>query len=150
MLLREISRVENGRLITFDSERNMTFQGLKIHIENDKSDFRKGIDEDGEQWKTKMFWSYGEILGTEGVDGDPIDCFIGPNQDAKNVFIVNEKVDGKFDEQKVMLGFDTQDHARDAFLAHYDDASHLGPIIKMSIEDFKIAIKNHKRGTKIR
>jgi hypothetical protein len=134
---------------TSDSESNIDFQGLKIHIENPQGSIRKGEDSHGEQFEVKMFYPYGEILGTEGVDGDPIDCFVGPVNDAPFVFIVREKVDGKYDEDKCFLGFSDELHARNAFLAHYDDASHLGPIDKMTIEDFKKAIKSHKKGTRV-
>jgi inorganic pyrophosphatase len=134
---------------TVDAESNIIFQGLKIHIENRKGSIRKGEDEDGEKWKTKMYYPYGEILGTQGADGDPIDCFIGPDEKAEQVFIIRSKIDGKYDEDKCMLGFADELHARDAFLAHYQDDSHLGPISKMGIVDFIIAIKDHKKGTRI-
>ncbi len=52
-------------------------------------------------------------------------------------------------EDKVMLGFSDDIAARDAFLAHYQDATHLGKITKMTWEDFLAAIKTHKRGTRI-
>jgi len=146
--LKKIFAITLAKSPTTDSS-ILVFQGLRINIENPKGSVRKGEDENGDAWKTKMFYPYGEIVGTEGVDGDPIDCFVGPDKNADKVFIVREKIDGKYDEDKVMLGFADELHARDAFLAHYDDTSHLGKIVKMNIEDFKKAIQNHKRGTKI-
>lgn len=146
MLLSDIHDVKNGRLITKDAD----FQGIPITIENKPGSVRKGEDENGETFKTKMFYPYGEIDETEGADGDPIDVFIGPNKDAENVFIIHSKVDGKYDEDKVMLGFDNELHARDAFCAHYDQpVEHLGPITIMSMMDFKKAIQGHKKGTRI-
>ncbi len=134
---------------TIDSSET-DFQGIKINVENKKGSIRKGVDEDGESYKTKMFYPYGEIIGSVGADGDPIDVFIGPNKDSDQVFIVRSKMNGEYDEDKVLLGFDSLLHARDAFCAHYDQpAEHLGPIDKMTMEEFKAAIKNHKKGTRI-
>ena len=127
------------------------FQGIKIHIENPKGSVRKGINEEtGEHWSTKMFLPYGEIKNTEGVDGDPIDIFVGPDKDAKEIYIIHQKVDGKFDEDKVFCGFSSKEYARLAFCAHYDKPEDfLGPITTMTIDDFKEKLKNHKPGTKL-
>jgi len=125
------------------------FQGIKITIENPKGSVRKGEDDEGNSWRTKMFYPYGFINKTEGTDGDEIDCFIGPVKDANDVFIISNMEDGKYDEDKVMLGFGDELHARDAFLAHYDDARHLGKVLRMSMEDFKKKVSSHKRGTRI-
>jgi hypothetical protein len=45
---------------------------------------------------------------------------------------------GKDDrEEKIMLGFISQDAARDAFLAHYQSSDFLGTIIEMPMHLFK-------------
>jgi hypothetical protein len=100
------------------------FRNLDISIENIKGSVRtwydKAADKEG---RTKMQWPYGYIRMTEGLDGDHVDCFIGPNEDAKNVYVVttNKAPDFKeIDEQKCMLGFDSEEAAKKAFLAHYD------------------------------
>jgi len=123
----------------FPLQGRLSFQGMDIAIENRKGSVRKGTDEDGEKWKTKMFYPYGYIRGTMGVDGDAVDCYIGDNRDSTKVFIVHQKnpFTGKFDEDKVMLGFDTKNQARDAYLAHYDSYEFLGEITEMDINEFK-------------
>ena len=58
---------------------------------------------------------------TEGKDGDHIDVFIGDNPNSKRIFVVDQ-VNPKtkeFDESKVMLGFDTEDEAKKAYLSNY-------------------------------
>lgn len=82
---------------------------------------------------------YGEIISSEGVDGDPVDVFLGPNPDAKCAYIVRqvEPSSGKFDEQKVMLGFDTIIEAKRMYLAHYDTPAFFGGISRMSMGEFK-------------
>lgn len=137
------------KITTKDELTQIEFQGMKITIENPKGSVRKGEDDDGNKWRTRMFYPYGFINKTEGTDGDEIDCFIGPIKDAKDAFIISNMEDGKYDEDKVMLGFGDELHARDAFLAHYDDSRHLGKVLRMSMEDFKKKISTHKRGTRI-
>ena len=57
-----------------------TFRGLNISIENRKGSVRRGVDSDGHEWATKMNYDYGYIRGTEGVDGDHLDCYLGGNK----------------------------------------------------------------------
>ena len=51
-----------------------SWNGLKISIENKKGSVRRGVDKDGHQWATKMHFDYGYIRGSEGTDGDHLDC----------------------------------------------------------------------------
>jgi len=127
------------------------FQGLKIAIENRKGQVRRGVDNDGVKWQTKMFYPYGYIKGTEGVDGDDVDCYLGDNKESKKVFIIHQQdpETKKYDEDKVMLGFDTPEQARDAYLAHYDDYRFFGEITEMDIEKFKEKL-NEKAGKMIK
>lgn len=134
---------------TKDSAPDVAFRGLSIYIENPKGSVRHWETEEGESGKTKMFYPYGYIKKTEGTDGDEIDCFIGPDEEAEDVFVIAHMLGSEYDEDKVMLGFSDSDAARDAFLAHYQDASHLGKITKIRWEDFVAVIKHHKRGTRI-
>lgn len=134
---------------TQDAAADITFRGLPIYIENPKGSVRHWETEEGETGKTKMFHPYGYIKKTEGTDGDEIDCFVGPDKEAEDVFVIAHMLEGEYDEDKVMLGFSDDIAARDAFLAHYQDATHLGKITKMTWEDFLAAIKTHKRGTRI-
>ncbi|MFB9246517.1 hypothetical protein ACFFXZ_33190, partial [Massilia antarctica] len=68
-----------------------------------------------------MAHHYGYIRGTVGADKDHVDAFIGPNPDSDKVFVVDQvhPESGKFDEHKVMFGFDSLDDARDGYDANY-------------------------------
>jgi hypothetical protein len=114
-------------------------QGMDISIENKKGSVRSGTDKDGHDWSIKMAYPYGYIRGTIGVDGDHLDCYLGPNPESEKVFIVNQNdpATGKFDEQKVMLGFDSLEKAKEAYLRQYDRLGFLGDIETMEIEEFK-------------
>lgn len=93
----------------YELQGRTTWNGLNISIENKKGSVRRGVDKDGHKWATKMHFDYGYIRGTEGTDGDHVDCYLGGNKDAKKVYIVhqNDPVTHKYDEDKCMLGFDT-------------------------------------------
>lgn len=100
----------------------VSLHGLDISIENPAGSVRKGIDKSGTPWETTMQQHYGYIRGTVGADKDHIDTFIGKNHDSNKVFVVDQvhPETGKFDEHKVMLGFDTAEEARAAYQSNYD------------------------------
>ena len=104
----KIRKSEKGRKL----QGRINFQGLNISIENRKGSIRYGIDSDGHSWKTKMNYPYGRIIGVQrlGHDGDHIDCYVGDNRQSDKVYIIHIKncVTGKYDEDKIMLGFNNQ------------------------------------------
>jgi len=115
-------------------------QGLDISIENPTGSVRSGVDRDGHAWRTKMTHAYGYIRGSLGVDGDHVDCYLGPEAEAPIAYIVHQRKAGKwdrYDEDKVMLGFGSEEEAKRAYLDHYDDPRFLGPITAMPMDEFK-------------
>lgn len=125
------------------------FQGLPISIENRKGSVRKWYDPmKDEHGETKMKYAYGYIRATKGNDGDSIDCYIGPNKESRKVFVVhqNNPKTGKYDEDKVMLGFDSAVQAKKAYLVHYDDPKFLGSIEEMSFDDFQNKVTRKQKG----
>lgn len=116
-----------------------TFAGFPLSIENKKGQYRNWTDSDGNQGKTMMKYDYGYIKGTEGKDGDHVDCFVGPNEECNEVYIVHQVVPdtGKYDEDKVMLGFMNENEAKQAYLDHYDDPRFFGSISTMKMDKFK-------------
>jgi len=127
--------------------RRMSFRGLSISIETDKGESRHWYDpHSGEKGSTMMTHPYGYIRRTEGTDGDHIDVYVGPNTNAKNVYIVNQrkkpskKTDQTwryFDEQKCMLGFKNAEDAKRAYLKNYDDERFFGSMLTLPFEEFK-------------
>lgn len=117
------------------------FRNLDISIENIKGSVRTWYDKAAnKEGRTKMRWPYGYIRMTEGLDGDHVDCFIGPNEDAKNVYVVttNKAPDFKdVDEEKCMLGFDSAEEAKKAFLMHYDKPEFFRSINTFTYEEFE-------------
>ena len=115
------------------------FRGLKISVENRKGSVRSGTDADGKDWSMFYTIPYGYIRGTMGVDGDHVDCFVGPNQDAENVYVIHTKnpKTGRYDEDKCMLGFKTAQDAKYAFLRHYTSSKFFGSMDTIPFEDFR-------------
>ena len=103
-------------------EGSIDFQGLAIDVENRKGSAREGCGEDGKPWRTVMRAHYGEFRGSKGVDGDAVDVYVGPNAVSPVVVVVKQQ-DPKskhFDEDKIMVGFDTAPEAVQMFRRHYD------------------------------
>ena len=99
---------------------HININGFEITIENPKGSYRKGVDSNGKEWKIKMNNDYGYFLKSIGYDGDHIDVFLGNDFDSKKIFVVDQKINGKFDESKVMLGFKTSNEAKKAYLSNYE------------------------------
>jgi hypothetical protein len=121
-------------------KRKLSYQGLRISIENEKGDTRSGTDPSGKKWSITMKHPYGYILGTLGVDGDHFDCYVGPDQEADTVYVITTMTPPAFtkpDEQKAMLGFRSADEAKAAFLQHFDDPRFFGSMKAMPIAEFK-------------
>lgn len=95
------------------------FQGLPIRIENPQGSERASRPDAPEQWRSLMTEHYGYIKGTKGMDGDPIDVFVGAKVDSPKAFVIDQTINGKADEHKVMLGFDSLEAARQAYYDNY-------------------------------
>ena len=121
---------------------HVKFGGYDYTIENPKGSYRSGVDENGKEWKQKMNDTYGYIRGKFGKDGDHLDMFINDNADLDSwngdVYVVDQvKPDGKFDEHKVMYGYDSLEEAKKAYLSNYEKGwTGLGNITPVSKADF--------------
>ncbi len=133
-------------------EDRIKFRNLDISIENKKGGIREWFNpHNNTHGKTKMTWAYGYIRMTEGMDGDHVDCFIGPNEAAKNVYVITTNRAPSFkrvDEQKCMLGFDSAEDAKKAFLDNYNKPEFFRDMKEMSYEEFErkaLATKDSNR-----
>ncbi len=121
--------------------------GLELSIENPQGSTRSGVDRDGKPWETTMQHHYGYIRGTVGADKDHIDVFVGPHLDSDKVFVVDQvhPDSGKFDEHKVMLGFDSIEEARAGYQANYDASWKGGRnITETTVDGFKAWLSSGK------
>lgn len=121
---------------------HLTWRGLGITIENAKGSRRSGKSHDGRAWSVKMPAAYGYIKKTLGRDGDHVDIYMGPHPLSHLVFVIDQ-VDDKtkrFDEHKVMLGFDTASSAMETYEKGFSDgkgSARLGGMMQMTVDQFK-------------
>lgn len=124
------------------------FQGLPISIENKKGSTRKWYDPHEErEGSTLMHFDYGYIRRTEGMDGDHVDAYVGPHPEASTAYVVHQMKGpdfSKFDEDKVMLGFSSEDEARLAYLKQYDKPGFFGGITAIPMSQFKEKVAQTK------
>jgi hypothetical protein len=127
-----------------------TIYGLPVAIEQPRHSYRTGQDPNGKRWENKMAAHYGYFSGTKGADGDGVDCFIGFFPQSEQVYIINQYVNGKFDEHKVCLCFPDDETAKRAYLDSYDKGwNGLHSIITASITQFKWWLKNGNMNNQI-
>ena len=114
---------------------HLKIAGLDISIENPAGSHRRP------EW-SPLQSHYGYIRRTEGADGEHVDCFVRvgtPEDYAGHVHVVNQvRADGSFDEHKVILGHETSEGARQAYLENYERGwTGLGSMVSLSMDDFK-------------
>lgn len=96
-----------------------TFAGFNVMVEHPKGSTRMGVDDTGKPWSSLMHNSYGYIPKGKGGDGEAVDCYLGHNEDAKNVHIVHQNDSkGNYDEDKAVIGVDSVDEAKAIHQAH--------------------------------
>lgn len=129
---------------------HIKINGFDVTIEQPTGSVRSGKDASGKEWSQVMNNTYGYIRGTESVDGDHIDVFLGPDMNSDMVYVVDQvNTDGSFDEHKVMMGFSSLEDARSAYLSNYEDGwQGLGNITGVALDEFKKWIDSSKRKTK--
>lgn len=116
------------------------FSGLSIAIENQKGSVRKWYDSmKNETGSTRMHYDYGYIEGLTGADKEEVDVYVGPKEASPFIFVVhqNNPETGEYDEDKMMLGFDTAEEAKRAYLQQYNDPNFFGWMDRLELEDFK-------------
>ena len=113
-----------------------------VTLENPKDSVRVAADG---SWAANMPYHYGYIRGVEGADGDKMDIAIGPG---KNLYVINQKnpETGKFDEHKLMKGFDSPEQAKEAYMAAYPaDWKGFQSIVPISVDGAKSWFDNGDR-----
>lgn len=122
---------------------HVRLHGLAISIENPKGSIRAGTDPNGKEWANELQHHYGDITGTTGADGDAVDTFIGDNHASDQVFVIDQThPDGKFDEHKAMLGFNSLEEAKAAYQANYaQDWTGGKNATETTVEGFKTWLK---------
>ena len=120
---------------------------FEIVVESPKGSTRYWKDPiTGDDGATKMLVPYGYFKDSLGFDGDGVDCFLGPNPDAEYTYVIKQRqpTTGKFDETKVMVGFDSSKEAKSMYLKHYNNPTFYGGMTTYHKDVLKIALKESK------
>lgn len=128
------------------------WNGLHVAIENPKGSERRGVMKgeggDNRPWSVTMQDHYGYIKRTKGADGDQVDVFMGPNPKSDKVWVIDQQdFNGKFDEHKAMLGFESQADALQAYDRAFSDGrgfERVKDMQSMSVDEFKEWVKSDK------
>ena len=130
---------------------HLNLDGFRISIENPKGSYRSGTSPDGTKWRNMLACDYGDIRGTKSVDGDPVDIYLSDHPEKGAVFVIDQ-IDPKtkkFDEHKVMYGFDSIEDAKKTYLACYQKGwGGLGWITPVTKAEFRKWIDSSTRKTK--
>lgn len=129
-------------------KKHITFHGLNIAIENKKGSVRSGTSENGDDWSVTMPADYGYIKKTIGSDGDHVDVYVGPKKNKNCAIFIIDQVhthNKKFDEHKIMIGFDSKKDAEKTYDKAFDDGK--GPqrrkhISTVSLDELKDWLNN--------
>lgn len=147
---------ENKKGISLDSlrqaakrakPRRIEWRGLPVLIENPQGSVRHWTDSNGQLRSTSMQYDYGEFTGTMGMDGDPLDVIVGPDEDAPSVYVAMIAHKSKFDtpdEEKVLVNFASQQDAKMAMMWMYDDPRFLYSMRELGIAQFLEEVKTRK------
>jgi len=127
------------------------YNGDTVVIENPVGSTRKGTDGEGREWQNTMRSDYGYILGIVGADKEHLDVFIRAGADGSEgpVYIIDQVTPGtaRFDEHKIMFGYNNVDDARIGYLDNYNNGwTGLGAITELSPEEWK-AWRDHSDKT---
>ena len=116
---------------------HVRIKGFDISIENPVGS-KRYYGKNKEKYNV-MKNHYGYFTRSKGKDGDQVDVFIGPNtDDFTRVYVIDQKINGEFDESKVMLGFSSKKEAKAAYFANFDSNWHgFMHITGVSLETFK-------------
>jgi hypothetical protein len=118
----------------------VNFQGITVHVENRAGELRHWESATGERGITHMLCAYGEVVGTNGADGDGLDVYLGPDPKANTVFVVHQQnpETGVYDEEKAMLGFPSEEFALQVYRAHFNKPGFDVAVSPMGVEQFKV------------
>jgi hypothetical protein len=119
----------------------MLYHALPVRIETPKGGVRSGPG-----WQTTMPADYGFIDNVPAADNDNLDCYVGPDPESSNVYVVDQyKLDGKsWDEHKVMLAYPTQEAAVADYMAgHHKSDRVFAAVTAFTMPHFRKWLSHH-------
>lgn len=102
--------------------------GIPLRLELLAGEIRSGIGPDGKAWAVRMPCAYGEIPGTVGADGEPVDALL-LGGDGQLAYVIEHAPGGEYDEDKVILGALDEDEATQLYRQVYGATAPENPTI---------------------
>jgi hypothetical protein len=120
-----------------DELEKLAFAGLPVEVEAKRGENRTGRNRHGQTWSRVLTADYGFIKGTMGMDREPVDVYIGRNLGSTRAFVVHQlSPNGMgYDEDKVMLGFTSEEEAKKVFIENAHSPRAFGGITTYSTGD---------------
>lgn len=117
--------------------------GLDIVIENPKDSHRSS------EYDFPQPADYGYIRGAMEIDGDNLDCYIGPDYESDQVVVIRQMCPDTqtFDERKVLFAYSDLAAAMFDYFAAYPDGSagrRIQGIDIMTMDEFKMWLQRFK------
>ena len=132
----------------------ITLHGIPISLEWREGETRKYFNHDPLKKKStgtidynkKMKADYGYVRGVMDADGEELDVYLGPNRDSTKVFVLEKlrSSDASFDENKIMLGYDSKEEAKKSYLQH-QGKDEMGKVREVTLERFKKEFSSKKK-----
>ncbi len=100
-------------------KKKIEVQGIPVWIEWKKGETRIYKKKGKIAYERFMKADYGYIPNTLDADGEELDVYVGPDKQSIKAFVIKQnKLDGSFDEHKVMIGFTDRAAAKDSYNYH--------------------------------
>lgn len=130
----ELSKIANDPV-----KDTVNFQGIDIDIEWPSGSIRSYEGDD--TYVTHMKADYGYARGVEGNDGEELDIYLADRESTSPVAFIIEQLDGEgnYDEDKIVLGVESEGEAADIYLEHMPSYA-LGDIREVPIERLRNAL----------
>lgn len=132
----------------------LTLHGIPLSLEWREGETRKYFNHDPLKKKSvgtidynkKMKADYGYVRGVMDADGEELDVYLGPNRESEKVFVLEKlrEADQSFDENKIMLGYDSMAEAKKSYLQH-QGKNEMGKVRELTLAQFKSEFMSKKK-----
>ena len=121
--------------------------GLRFRIDRHAGTILEGTGPNGKPYRVVQQCDYGYLPGVRGDDGDEYDAYLGHQPVSDRVYIVTQlnAHNGRYDEQKAMLGFKDAADAEDCYRTHVHPTM-FGRVGSMTLDTFKAQLASHPGG----
>ncbi len=126
---------------------HVRIHGLDITIETPRGGTRTGLDAEGRPWSNPDYPAhYGYLKAGRDTGDGKVDVFVGDEPASRLVYVIDQ-IDpktGKFDEPKVMIGFEGRALAAEVYQTAFPDGSgeaRMGAITPMTVAEFQAWLK---------